>query len=231
MSFNEHKQETDKDIGARVRKHLESLRIETPIDGRLQDVPTHERIKAVRNHVSGILDLVGLDLKDDSIADTPKRVAVMYMTEIFRGLDYDNFPKCTVIENKMNHNELVAVCNIEVTSCCEHHLLPFIGKAHVGYIPKDKIIGLSKFNRIVDFFCKRPQVQERLTEQISAALSLILGTPDVAVVLSAEHMCVRMRGIRDSGSSTVTSKMQGKFFNNIALREEFMNLTRSYSCR
>jgi GTP cyclohydrolase I len=163
-------------------------------------------------------------MHDDSIKDTPTRIAKMYDSEIFYGLDYRNFPSCTTIENRMGYDELIVIKQIEVLSLCEHHFIPFIGYAHIGYIPETKVLGLSKFNRIVDFFARRPQVQERLTEQVHAALHHVLQSNDIGVVIRAEHLCVKLRGVKDNNSSTVTSKMTGKFRTERALREEFLHL-------
>jgi GTP cyclohydrolase I len=149
----------------------------------------------------------------------------MWCEEIFTGLDYQNFPKCTTIENGMAYDEMIS-CKASVMSCCEHHLVPFIGICYAAYIPNEKVVGLSKINRIVDFFSRRPQVQERLTLQISETLRYILKTDDVAVVIKAEHMCVKLRGVKDAASETITSKMSGKFLSNPSLRAEFLSLTR-----
>ena len=170
---------------------------------------------------------LGLDLGDDSLIDTPKRVAKMYVSEVFYGLDYDTFPKCTAIHNKFQADEMIVERNVNVMSNCEHHFVTIDGYATIGYIPQNKVIGLSKMNRIVEYFSKRPQVQERLTAQIHAALSFILGTPDVAVVLDAKHYCVASRGIEDTGSFTSTSKLSGAFKEDPATRAEFMAIANS----
>lgn len=184
-------------------------------------------IELIEERFSDIMEILGLDLDDDSLCDTPKRVAKMYVNELFWGLDPGNFPKCTVIENKMGYDEMVLERNIQVMSNCEHHFLPIEGKAHVAYIPKNKVLGLSKMNRIVEYFSRRPQVQERLAEQIYWALVYILQTEDVAVVLEGEHFCVKMRGISDPDSDTVTSKLGGAFRNEPELRAELMSLITS----
>jgi GTP cyclohydrolase I len=214
----------DPTLGFAVCKHLTDLGIETPFNAGNQ---APNLVDALSHQVHNILSLLGMDLNDDSIQDTPKRVAKMYAHEIFYGLDYTNFPKCTTIQNKMQVNEMVCVSNILVRSVCEHHLVPFVGSAAIAYIPKTKIVGLSKFNRIVDFFCRRPQVQERLTEQVAAALSFILETDDIAVVIQADHMCVKLRGVQDPHSRTTTSKLLGRFLDTGALRAEFLTLSRS----
>lgn len=219
----------DPQLGARVNAHLLRLGIETPMLNEPQS-PTNPPRKTgqearIAEHVAAIMAELKLDLNDDSLVDTPNRVAKMFMHEIFRGLDYSKFPKCTVIDNKMNVDEMVLERDITMNSTCEHHLLPIIGKAHVAYIPGKKVLGLSKMNRIVQFFASRPQVQERLTAQIHAALCFILETEDVAVVIEAEHMCVKTRGVEDACSDTVTSKVGG-VFRRPSTRAEFIALTR-----
>lgn len=222
----------DVELGLKVRAKLIELGLETPMvknePHKLNTqgcVGGHIRDEITKAHQS-IMTELGLDLSDDSLTETPARVAKMYCQEIFTGLDYANFPKCTTVENKMRYQEMVAVDNIEVNSMCEHHFLPFIGHAVVAYIPDKRVLGLSKINRVVDFFARRPQIQERLTEQISAALRLILDTEDVAVVIRAEHFCVKLRGVQDSHSSTVTSRLAGKFSTVDSLRNEWLSLTR-----
>jgi len=211
-------------LGQKIHEHLLLQGIETPMLFTPQDdVVKVETTTAFKT----ILESMGLDLTDDSLWKTPQRIGKMYEQELFWGLNYDNFPDATVVENKMRYDEMIAVEGITVQSTCEHHFLPFIGEATVAYIPSTKVLGLSKFNRIVDFFCRRPQIQERLTEQIAATLKLILDTDDVAVVIRADHYCVKLRGVRDSCSSTVTSKLLGKFREVPELRQEFLALTRS----
>lgn len=183
---------------------------------------TNENKKAIiEGHFKAIMETLGLDLSDDSLADTPKRVAKMYVDEVFWGLLPENFPKMTVIENKMKYNEMVTEVNITLNSNCEHHFIPIIGKAHVSYIPKGKVVGLSKLNRLVDYYARRPQVQERLTSQIAEKLKELLGTEDVAVVIDAMHTCVRTRGIRDGASHTRTSSLGGVYA-QVAARQELM---------
>lgn len=215
---------TDPELGKKVHEYLISVGVETPMTPRI--VPSNVQIMQIASNIEAIMRTLHLDLNDDSLADTPMRVAKMYVNEVYSGLDYNNFPKCTTIENKMA-SELVVVKNIEVVSNCEHHLVQIDGKATVAYIPNGKVIGLSKINRIVSFFARRPQVQERLTNQIWYALQYILGTDDVAVHIDAIHYCVKARGIRDSYSSTVTNKLGGSFMNRPELRAEFMAITRS----
>lgn len=215
-----------KDLGSQVHKHLVKLGIETPMLRQdLSGIETMNKLNEIQENMRCVLTSLGMNMRDDSLAETPKRVAKMYCQEIFQGLDYHNFPKMTVIENKMKCNEMVAgQCSIK--SMCEHHLVPFIGIAHIAYIPKTKILGLSKFNRLADFFARRPQVQERLTMQISAALQFVLGTMDVAVVVKATHFCVKLRGVQDENSETTTSQMGGRFMKKPELRAEFLALTR-----
>jgi GTP cyclohydrolase I len=211
----------DPELGRRINEVLLAAGIETPMSTAL---PIGSRHDVIGENFASILDALGMDLQDDSLNDTPRRMAKMYQNEIFTGLDYDNFPACTTIANKMSYNEMIVVKGCDVLSVCEHHLVPFVGLAHVAYIPNHKVLGLSKFNRVVDFFSRRPQVQERLTEQVSAALQYILDTPDVAVVIKAQHMCVKLRGVKQSNSETVTSKVTGKFMEKQSVRDEFFSL-------
>jgi GTP cyclohydrolase I len=214
----------ENEVGQKVHLHLEALGIESPAYKTIDPRSVNQELK-IGLKFREILLLLGLDLDDDSLRGTPSRIARMYCDEIFWGLNYKNFPRMTVIENKMKYDEMVAVTCV-VRSMCEHHFVPFIGTAYVGYIPKTKVLGLSKFNRVVDFFSRRPQVQERLTAQVAATLELILETDDIAVVIKAKHMCVALRGVKDESSETVTSKMGGRFFKNPALRSEFLALSR-----
>lgn len=204
-----------------VREALEQQGIETPM--RASGVGPAERKERIEYHMREILNLMSLDLTDDSLEDTPRRIAKMYVDEIFSGLDYNNFPKITVIDNKMGVDEMVRVQDITVTSTCEHHLVTIDGMATVAYLPQKKIIGLSKINRIVRFFAQRPQVQERLTQQILIALQTLLETKDVAVTMDAVHYCVKSRGIMDSTSSTTTTALGGIFKTNPATRSEFLH--------
>lgn len=217
---------TDHELGKRVAAHLAFKNCESPLDPSFKHALGAATLARVRSNQHDTLSVLGLDVKDESIKDTPNRVAKMYCEEIFVGLDYDNFPKCTTFPNSSNNNELVISKGSVVLSMCEHHLLPFFGKACVGYIPNHKLVGLSKLNRVVEFFSRRPQVQERLGQQIFHALSLILETEDIAVTIEAEHMCMRFRGIQQAGTSTVTSFMGGRFMAKPELRQEFLNLTR-----
>lgn len=170
-----------------------------------------------------IMNTLGLDLTDDSLRETPHRVAKMYVDEIFYGLETEKFPKITIVENKFDYDHAVIEVNIVTNSHCEHHFVPIIGKTHIAYIPKHKVLGLSKLNRIVDYFAKRPQIQERLTLQIHQALVNILETDDVAVVTDAMHACVKTRGIKDVTSMTRTSKLSGAFKQDTCHRAEFLN--------
>ena len=185
-----------------------------------------EKIKAIEKHFTKIVDELGLDLNDDSISGTPYRVAKMYVKEIFSGLSPDNKPKISLFENKYNYNKMLIEKNINLNSTCEHHFLPITGKAHVSYISSGKLIGLSKLNRIVNYYSQRPQVQERLTIQIYDELKKVLDTDSVMVVIEAKHMCVSARGIKDYSSSTVT-EMYGGDFNIYNKRDEFYKLLNS----
>ena len=211
-------------LGQKINKHLISVGVETPMVPSQIAVPRDMKVDKLTDLFAQIWTTLGLDLTDDSLQETPLRMGKMYVDEIYYGLDYSKFPKCTAVDNKMKYDEMVVEKNITVMSNCEHHGILITGVAHVAYIPKGRVLGLSKLNRVVDFFAKRPQIQERLTEQIYHALSYILETPDVAVCVAAEHYCVKARGIRDTGSSTVTSKLGGAF-KVPAVRAEFMSLS------
>lgn len=214
------------ELGKKVHEHLVSIGLETPMTEQVKR-DNNEKVAFIEDHFRQIMELLGLDLKDDSLIDTPKRVSKMFVNEIFWGLDYNQFPKATTVENKMRYDEMVVERNITVNSNCEHHFVIIDGFAHVAYMPKDKVLGLSKLNRIVEFFAKRPQIQERLTAQIAHALMFILETDDVAVMVDAVHYCVKSRGVMDSSSSTATSFMGGKFREDPALKAEFLNVVRS----
>jgi GTP cyclohydrolase I len=170
-----------------------------------------EKINAITYHFKKIMETLGLDLEDDSLKETPTRVAKMYVKEIFSGLDPNAFPAISLFKNTYQYTEMLLEKDIQVYSCCEHHFIPFVGKAHVAYFPGEKVIGLSKLNRIVKYFARRPQVQERLTMDIANSLKRILQTEDIAVVIEAKHFCVAARGVEDSNSSTSTSHFGGKF--------------------
>ncbi|WP_353720339.1 GTP cyclohydrolase I FolE [Dyadobacter sp. 676] len=185
--------------------------IETPLRKDAFAMEDELKMELIEKHFRHIMEIMGLDMTDDSLKGTPKRVAKMYIKEVFSGLDPKNKPAVTLFDNKYKYNQMLVEKDISVFSNCEHHFVPIYGKAHVAYISSGKVIGLSKLNRIVEYYSKRPQVQERLTVQIANELKQALQTEDVAVVIDAQHMCVQSRGIRDSGSSTVTAYYGGKF--------------------
>ena len=217
----------DKSIERKLSRAVEILTNVRPsptVDSHLSDL---DKIEIIKKHFSEILKTLGLDLEDDSLKDTPKRIAKMYVNEIFSGLDSKNFPKITVIENKMGYDQMVCVQDIEVISVCEHHFQPIDGFATIAYIPNKKVIGLSKINRIVEFFGKRPQVQERLTKQIADCLEFILETEDVAVHINAKHYCVISRGVQDTHSTTTTSDVRGNFKSRPETRTEFLKQCRT----
>jgi len=195
--------------------------IETPLRRNAFDTSDEEKINLIENKFQEIMEVIGLDLSDDSLQGTPHRVAKMFVKEIFYGLNPQNKPKISVFDNKFKYGEMLVEKNINMNSTCEHHFLPIIGKAHVAYISNGEVIGLSKINRIVDYYARRPQVQERLTVQIANELKSILNTNDVAIVIDAKHMCVSSRGIKDESSSTVTAEYSGKF-KDPATRDEFL---------
>lgn len=225
------REKTDGSLGMQVRQYLTSCGVETPMDSphRMEGkyyVPVmtdKDQMDQIREHFEAIMRVLGLNLNDESMADTPTRVAKMFVNEMFWGLNYENFPKCMAIENDMRYDEMVMEKNISVMSVCEHHWGAIEGTATVAYIPNTKIVGLSKLNRIVEFFSRRPQIQERLTEQIFHAMKFILETENIAVLIDADHQCVRSRGVKDVNSRTVTSKLGG-LFKNTEARSEFMNL-------
>lgn len=226
MSYNKTK--TDPELGRQIHDHLIRMGVETPtVESNLD---RKEKIEVIEAHFAGIMRTLGLDLRDDSLVDTPKRVAKMYVNEIFWGLDYDAFPKCTTVENKMKYDEMVVERNVNVQSNCEHHFVVIDGVATVAYVPNKKVLGLSKINRIVEYFAKRPQIQERLTEQVFHALCYILETDNVAVMIDAQHYCVKSRGVEDTGSSTVTTKLGGGFKTDPAARAEFLSIARMGKC-
>ena len=195
---------------------------ETPMREDAFDISDEEKIDIIQEHFAQIMDTLGLDRNDDSLKGTPYRVAKMFVKEIFHGLDPKNKPDARTFENKYQYNEMLVEKNIRVQSFCEHHFLPIVGKAHVAYISNGKVIGLSKINRIVDYFARRPQVQERMTVQIAEELKSALETEDVAIVIEAAHLCVSARGIEDQDSTTVTSSFHGKFKDEDT-RKEFFN--------
>jgi GTP cyclohydrolase I len=224
MSYNKTK--CDPELGLLVHEHLVKVGVETPIKETGQVIDRKGKIEVIEVLFTNIMKTLGLDLTDDSLIETPKRVAKMYVNEIFWGLDYEAFPKCTTVDNKMKYNEMVCERNINVQSNCEHHFVVIDGLATVAYVPKDKVLGLSKINRIVEYFSKRPQIQERLTEQIFHTLQFILDTEDVAVMIDAQHYCVKSRGVEDTGSSTVTTRLGGGFKSDPSARNEFLSIAR-----
>lgn len=203
----------------RVRELLAQV-LPTPVVKN--SLGTEEKIEIIEQKFTEIMEVLGLDLSDDSLAQTPHRVAKMFVNELFAGLNPDNFPKLTVIQNKMKYDQMVVVQDIQVLSSCEHHFQTIEGVATVAYIPKDKVIGLSKLSRIVDFFARRPQVQERLTKQVADCLQLALGTDNVAVHINAKHYCMIARGVQESRATTVTTDLRGDFKHRPETREEFL---------
>jgi GTP cyclohydrolase I len=201
-------------------EHLFSS-IETPMRPDAFALEDKVKIELIEKHFRHIMEIMGMDLTDDSLKGTPKRVAKMYIKEVFSGLDPKNKPSIALFDNKYKYNQMLVEKDISVFSNCEHHFVPIYGKAHIAYISSGKVIGLSKLNRIVDYFSRRPQVQERLTVQIANELKEALQTEDVAVVIDAKHMCVQSRGVRDTGSSTVTAYYGGKFEDE-GTRKEFL---------
>lgn len=203
-----------------VRQALVRAGLETPL--KPSTLSRDEKFDRIATCMAQVVETLGLDLEDDSLRDTPARIAKMYVDEIFSGLDYANFPKIAVIENKMGVDEMVKVKDIALLSTCEHHFVTIDGTATVAYIPRDKVIGLSKINRIVRFFAQRPQVQERLTRQVLVALQTLLGTEDVAVTVTATHYCVKSRGVIDVNSTTETTALGGAFKQDPRTRGEFL---------
>ena len=197
--------------------------IETPLKTDAFEISDAEKIEKIQGYFKGIMETLGLDLEDDSLKGTPYRVAKMYVKELFSGLDPKNKPSISTFDNKYNYNKMLVEKNIEFESACEHHFLPMRGKAHVGYISSGKVIGLSKMNRIVQYYGKRPQVQERLTIQILKELQSALNTESVIVIVDADHLCVSTRGVQDKSSSTVTIEYGGEF-NEQSQRDSFLKL-------
>lgn len=209
-----------------VHQALLARGLETPLHAPVNALDNQQRKQQIAAHMREVMLLLNLDLTDDSLIETPQRLAKMYVDEIFSGLDYANFPKITLIDNKMKVDEMVTVRDITLTSTCEHHFVTIDGKATVAYIPKDKVIGLSKINRIVQFFSQRPQVQERLTQQVLVALQTLLGTNNVAVCIDAVHYCVKARGVQDATSATTTTSLGGLFKSSQNTRQEFLSAIR-----
>ncbi len=200
--------------------HFTSL--ENPMHADAFKLNDSEKIEIIAKHFEGIMETLGLDLSDDSLSGTPLRVAKMYVEEIFSGLNPANEPSISLFENNYKYDGMLVEKDIELFSKCEHHFVPIVGKVHVAYFAKGNVIGLSKINRIVQHFAKRPQVQERLTMQITNKLQEVLGTEDVAVVIDAKHFCVAMRGVKDTKSTTVTAQFKGKFA-DLDAKSEFLN--------
>ena len=220
MSHPEHK--CDPVLGEQVHANLLKLGIETPVlSGHLIKNNPTLAVEAISTNITAIMSILGLDLKDDSLCDTPNRVAKMYVNEIFWGLNYNKFPKCTAVENKMKYNgSYVLERGISVLSTCEHHFQNIVGTACVAYVPNKHVLGLSKLNRIVEFFSKRPQVQERLTQQIMETIKYVAKTEDVAVYIKAQHFCVKARGIQDGNCDTITFAGSGVFGDNVNVKSD-----------
>lgn len=197
----------------------QSSTLDTPLKSNAFALNEADKIELISNHFEKIMDILGLDLNDDSLRGTPRRVAKMYVNEIFRGLNPRNKPAITTFDNKYQYRCLVIERNIPLQSTCEHHFQPIFGVAHVAYVPNGKVIGLSKLNRIVDYYARRPQVQERLIMQIANELKTVLQTEDVAVYIDAKHMCVQARGVEHHGASTITAEYSGKFLSDTVKRE------------
>jgi GTP cyclohydrolase IA len=235
MAFDRHK--TDPVLGNKIEQLLRGLGVHTPTNGTyfLQNGIKKEfdpqdrkfQIALITGYFQNVMTVLGLDLSDDSLRDTPKRIGQMFVNELFWGLNPENFPKCTAVENKMGYDEIVVVKKIKVQSVCEHHWQNITGKATIAYIPKNKVLGLSKFSRITEYFSRRPQIQERLTEQIYHTLVEILETEDVAVFIDADHACMTGRGVEDIDAGTVTNRLGGRFRNDPAARAEFMHIATS----
>lgn len=187
-------------------------------------VSDEEKIQRISASFTEIMEVLGLDLDNDSLRDTPKRLAKMYVNEIFSGLKEENFPKITVVENEMSYDQMIVIRDVKIMSTCEHHFVTIAGKANIAYIPNKRVIGLSKINRIADYFSRRPQVQERLTKQIADCLEHVLDTKNVAVYIDAKHFCVSSRGVEDINSSTVTTDLRGAFKTNSETRAEFLRV-------
>ena len=212
----------DPELGIKVNGYLKKKGVQTPMVNNL--ISEERKIFDIESKFGFIMETLGLDLRDDSLCETPKRMARMFVRELFWGLDANNFPRATTVKNKMKYDEMVLVKDITSMSVCEHHFVCIDSKCFVAYIPRDKVLGLSKINRIVEYFSRRPQIQERLTEQIFLALEYILGTSDIAVVINGTHFCVKSRGVEDTSSYTTTSKLGGAFKKNPETRNEFMRL-------
>ncbi|MEE2920109.1 MAG: GTP cyclohydrolase I FolE [Bacteroidota bacterium] len=214
-------QDSTRNIDAMGDEHV-GTSVDTPLRADAFDMSDVDKIKAIEEKFKDIMEIMGLDLSDDSLSGTPHRVAKMYVKEIFAGLNPANHPDVKTFDNVYGYDHMLVERNITLNSTCEHHFLPIVGVAHVAYIPERRVVGLSKLNRIVDHYAKRPQVQERLSQQVLKALQRILGTQNVAVVMDAKHLCVSSRGIQDEGSSTVTASYGGLFESAPDVRAEFL---------
>lgn len=214
----------DMTLGLKVHDYLCKLGIETPMN--MARIAQHRQVDEIADHIKGCMEVLGLDLRDDSLKDTPDRVAKMWVYEIFSGLDYQNFPKITVIENKMKCDEMVLVKNITAHSSCEHHLITVSQSVSIAYIPARKVIGLSKLARVAKFFAQRPEVQERYTSQVFETIKFLLETDDVAVSVKGKHYCMISRGVEDDNSETITNKFGGSFKKDPETRHEFLNCIR-----
>ena len=221
IQHNKEKQMLSEINNQEIGDHHLWTSIETPMRDGHDEYSTEEKKKIIAKHFREIMYTLGLDLTDDSLKGTPDRVAKMYVEEIFSGLELKNEPKVALFENKYAYNEMLVEKNITLFSNCEHHFVPIIGKAHIAYISNGQVIGLSKLNRIAQYYAKRPQVQERLTIQIARHIENVLGTEDVAVIIDAEHLCVSSRGIQDVNSSTITSHFGGVFKDDLKKQELF----------
>lgn len=217
------KEKTDAVLGRKVHEHLVNLGLESPFNFDIVASRTeNEKIDLIKGHMEQILDILGIDQTNDSVQDTASRVAKMYVRETMWGMDYNNFPKIMTFENKMGYNEMVTERSTS-DSLCSHHLVPILGKVVVSYVPASKVIGLSKLNRIVEFFSRRPQEAERMTEQIAATMKFILETEDVAVMVKGKHLCVSWRGVGDEDAVTMTSHLGG-CYRKPEVRQELMSI-------
>jgi len=218
--MNGHQQKAD--LAEELGDSHVATTLATPMTDDAFDISDDEKMDKIEAHFAEIMETLGLDLKDDSLRGTPRRVAKMFVKEIFSGLNPDNEPSTTLFDNKFKYRQMLVEKDIKVHSFCEHHFLPIYGVAHIGYMANGHVVGLSKLNRIVEYYAKRPQVQERLTIQIANHLRDVLGTDDVAVYIEAKHMCVQSRGVEHEASSTVTTEYSGKFLNE-NVRAEFLH--------
>ena len=214
---------TDGSLVPPVDAHL-SPDLRTPLRADAFALNEEEKITGIAEHFREIMKLLGLDLNDDSLNGTPRRVAKMFVHEWFKGLDPIHRPEVRLFSNRYQYQQMLVERDITLFSCCEHHFVPIIGKAHVAYLPGEHVVGLSKLNRVVQYYARRPQVQERLTRQIAEELKQALGTDDVAVLIEADHLCVMSRGVNDTSSSTLTAEYGGAFGQSEALRSEFLRL-------